>query len=44
MSVFLHDGSAAVKVSQKARVSAKFTYGEDTVSALNDGILEPEVR
>lgn len=44
MSVFLHDGSAPVKVSQKARVSAKYTNSEDTISALNDGILEPEVR
>lgn len=44
MSVFLHDGNAQVKVSQRARVSAKFTYSGDTVQALNDGIIEPEVR
>ena len=44
MSVFLHDGNAPLKVSQKAKVSAKFTYSGDTVSAINDGIIEPEVR
>ncbi|MDO5426724.1 MAG: hypothetical protein Q4F54_03100 [Coriobacteriia bacterium] len=44
MSVFLHDSNAPIKISQKAKVSAKFTYSGDNVNAINDGILEPEVR
>lgn len=44
MRVFVHDYSQPIKTHQMAVPSASFTSKYDTISGINDGVQEPDVR